>query len=646
MKATVKKLIVDSKADFDWKAFERLSYENLDSFITYLDALFQDSLFDYHFERLTVKDSNDLPDSFVTLESDASYVHRVGTSFVAEDKKPIDTEHLIGKEVVHIQQYPKKLSSRQFIETIFSLYPRINFLLIAAVPFILIPAFYANLFNTRLIFNELISTLLYVTTAFVLLWGIEYSLKHFIKKHHLTAVDKNALKIERYILSVMPFFRHKDVLTKVRMVESNRKVIWDNLSGLIIDVVNFSLVVALLFVFIGSQALLLLAFYLAIVIVSTYLRYRNYTLYIEHESAQQDLLNERISYYKNNKQLRFFDTEATLNNFELSCKKSFSSDHDIATFNFNWDEFVRLSSFLASFVLFSTIFFASKANTEIFNVLIALLILNGRASSSMISLVTKSFFILTSTYHLNTAFKDVFEKIEARLMKKGLMVDGISSVKLKNLTISVDERVLLEDINLTLTKGNIYGFAGNIGCGKSTLMASILQNHTEYTGAVQYNEFYNGIDLDRAVFAKLVAYLDPSSDFIRGSIYSNFYLRGIRDANRIAQICTAIFNDIPIDYEFIFQRDISTIEMSTGQKRKLLLYMSLDKHKRLVVLDEALINLSPLDVVAMLKYIRTELKDSIVLVVSHDRNVLAQINNIFEIKDKQVVTVKSATVRV
>ncbi|GAK88098.1 hypothetical protein JCM19238_5712 [Vibrio ponticus] len=48
----------------------------------------------------------------------------------------------------------------------------------------------------------------------------------------------------------------------------------------------------------------------------------------------------------------------------------------------------------------------------------------------------------------------------------------------------------------------------------------------------------------------------------------------------------------------------------------------------------------------MLKYIRTELKDSIVLVVSHDRNVLAQINNIFEIKDKQVVTVKSATVRV
>ncbi|ROV59500.1 ABC transporter ATP-binding protein [Vibrio ponticus] len=645
MKATVKKLIVNSKANFDWKAFERLEYENLDSFLSHLDALFQDTLFDYHIERVTVVDFNDLPDSFVTLEGEPNFIHRVGNAFVGEDKKQIDTAELVGKEIAHVGEYPKKLSSREFIETIFSLYPRINFLLVAAVPFILIPAFYANLFNTRLIFNELITTLFYVTTAFILLWGIEYSLKHFVKLKHLSAVDKNALKIERYILSVLPFFRHKDVLTKVRMVESNRKVIWDNLSSLIIDFVNFSLVVALLFVFIGQYALLLLVFYLTIIAISVYLRYRNYTLYIEHESAQQDLLNERISYYRNNKQLRFLDTDATLNNFELVCKKSFESDHGIASFNFNWDEFVRLSSFLASFVLFSTIFFASKADAAIFNVLIALLILNGRAAQSMISMVTKTFFILTSTYHLNTAFKDVFDKLEARLMKKGLSIDTISRIELKNVNVSVEERLLLEGVNLTLTKGNIYAFCGNIGSGKSTLMATILQNHTEYTGNVQFNDFYNGIDLDRSVFSRFVAYLDPSSDFIRGSIYSNFYIRGIRDPNRIAQICSQIFVDIPLDYEFIFQRDISTIDMSTGQKRKLLLYMSLDQHKRLVVLDEAFINLSVGDVVSMLKYIRTELKDAIVLVVTHDRNILGQIKNVYEVKDKRVEQTKTATVR-
>lgn len=645
MKAVVKKLIKNSKASFDWNAFERLEYENIESFIPNLDILFQDSLFDFHFERIKINQVNDLPDYFITLSTEPSYIKRVGTAFLDESHQQIEVDELLKKEVIHIQEYPKKLTSRQFIETIFSLYPRINFLLIAAVPFILIPAFYANLFNTRLIFNELISTLLFVTAAFISLWGVEYSLKYFIKQRHLNGLDKNSLKIERYILSVLPFFKHKDVLTKIRMVESNRKIIWDNLSGVIIDFVNFTLVILILFSFIGYYGLILLLFYVSIILISVYLRYRNYKLYIELESAQQDLLNERISYYKNNKQLRFLDTESTLNNFEISCKKSFNSDHGIASFNFNWEEFVRLSSFLASFTLFSTIFYASHADTAIFNVLIALLILNGRASASMISMVTKTFFILVSTYHLNLALKDVFEKLETRLIKKGLNIESISKVILKDLTISVDERVLLNQVNLTLTKGNMYGFFGSIGSGKSTLMAAIIQNHTEYKGSIQYNDFYNGIDLDRKVFSKLVSFLDPSSDFIRGSVYSNFYIRGIRDANKIAQICSSIFVDSTIDYEFIFQRDISTIEMSMGQKRKMLLYMSLDKSKKLVVLDEAFINLAMMDVAVMLKFIKKELKDSIVLIVTHDRNILNQLENVYEIKDRVLHTAKTSIVR-
>ena len=77
------------------------------------------------------------------------------------------------------------------------------------------------------------------------------------------------------------------------------------------------------------------------------------------------------------------------------------------------------------------------------------------------------------------------------------------------------------------------------------------------------------------------------------NIYSNFYLRGNRNPHKIAEICKSIFTNMTIDYEFIFQKDITSIPMSTGQRRKLILFMSLNKERKLIILDEALASLDP-----------------------------------------------------
>lgn len=646
MKTIITLLVKQAQAKFDWKAFKHIEGETLDQIISQIKPLFADSLFNYSFEKRKVKTINDLPEAFIVSDLHPSYVQRIGTNLVNDKHEQIEAVELIGKEIVFIEAYPKVLKTREFVEVIYQLFPKANFFLLAAVPFVLIPAFYSNLFNTRLIFNSQASTLIFVTVAFLILWGCEYALKYAIKHIHLRKLDKNAIKIERYLLSLMPGFKQKDSLTKMRMVESNRKVIWENLPGLIMDASVFCLVIALLFLFIGNYAIGLLLFYIMVVGSSTYMRYRNYKVFLEIEAAQQDLLNERISYYRNNKQLRFLNTQALLNNFEQSCKKSFEGDHKLASFNFNWEEFVRVSSFLASFILFIVLFYTSKNDTSVFNVLIALLILNGRAASSVISFVTKGFFVLVSTYHLKLAVGDLLENIEPKIVSKGLHLDEISNITLKNVDISAEQSPLLSGINLELTRGNIYGFYGPIGSGKSTLMSTIVHSHREYTGTILFNSFYNGVDIDPGVFARQVVFIDPSSEFIRGSVYSNFYMRGVTDTNKIAKICSLIFTHTSIDYEFIFQRDISQIPMSTGQKRKLLILMSIDPNKQLIVLDEALSNLSAADVAALLQYIKQEAPRAIVLVVSHDRATLNQLPNLFEINNQQLVSQKSSIVRV
>lgn len=646
MKSTITQLVKHAQAKFDWKAFEHIEGETLDQLISQLKPLFIDPLFNFSVETREIKSTNDLPEAFIISGVNPEFVQRIGMNLVNNRHEQIEAASLIGKEIVFIEEYPRILKTREFVEKIYHLFPKANFFLLAAVPFVLIPAFYSNLFNTRLIYNSQVSTLVFVTMAFLILWGCEYALKYSIKHIHLRKIDKNALKIERYLLSIMPAFKQKDCLTKIRMVESNRKVIWENLPSLIMDGMSFLLVISLLFLFIGGYAIGLFTFYVAIIAASTYMRYRNYKVFLELESAQQDLLNERISYYRNNKQLRFLNIQSTLNNFERSCKKSFDSDHDLASFNFNWEEFVRVSSFLASFALFMMLFFTSKIDTGIFSVLFALLILNGRAASNVISFVTKGFFVLISTYHLKLAIKDLLDNLEPKIVSKGLYLENISTISLKDVSISVEQSPLLTGVNLELTKGNTYGFFGQIGSGKSTLMSAIVQSHSEYTGSILYNGFYNGVDIDPNVFAKQVVFLDPSSDFIRGSLYANFYMRGVTDLNKITKICSLIFTHSSIDYEFIFQRDISQMPMSTGQKRKLLILMSVDPNKHLIVLDEALSNLSPADVSALLQYVKQEAPKAILLVVSHDKLLLNQLPNLFEIKNQRVSLCKSAIVKV
>jgi ABC-type bacteriocin/lantibiotic exporter with double-glycine peptidase domain len=264
----------------------------------------------------------------------------------------------------------------------------------------------------------------------------------------------------------------------------------------------------------------------------------------------------------------------------------------------------------------------------------------------VINFVTKGFFILISTYHLKLAIADLLDNLEPKIVSKGLDLESISSITLKDVNITAEQTPLLSGVNLQFTKGNIYGLFGQIGCGKSTLMSTIVQSHSEYTGTILYNNFYNGVDIDPNVFGKQVVFIDPTSDFIRGSIYSNFYMRGISDVNKISKICSLIFTHVSIDYEFIFQRDISQIPMSTGQKRKLLILMSIDPSKQLIVLDEALSNLSGADVSAILQYIKQEAPESILLIVSHDQSLLNQLPNLYEIKDQQVKMHKSSIINI
>ena len=48
----------------------------------------------------------------------------------------------------------------------------------------------------------------------------------------------------------------------------------------------------------------------------------------------------------------------------------------------------------------------------------------------------------------------------------------------------------------------------------------------------------------------------------------------------------------------------------------------------------------------MLTYIQQELRESIVLIVTHDRNILSRLDNVFQLSDKKLAVAKTSILKV
>ena len=646
MKRSLKNLFDHHAAIYDERKFDILQVVDNDSYYENVNKVFNDPLVSYQIECIRVTDLIDLPDSFVLLGEKSVFVKSVEGTFISQANNILEVDKLSGKSVIVITEHPKRHNVNSFLETLYGFFPKSHFFILALTPLVLMPAFFTNLFNTRLIFNDQVHTFIFIAIVFCSAYLLDFLVKGIIKNITLEKLKKDSKKIERYFLLLLPFFNQINIITKIRTIESSKKIIWESLSTLLVDSVIFMLLMSALFFMLGSSALILLIFYIFLIILSIIIRYKNYKVYLDNESLQQELLIERITYYRNNKQFLYLDPSFYLSQFEKVCKKVFDVDKDIALFNFKWDELVKVSSFVASIVLFFIIFFEVKNNTQIFNILIALLIINSRVASSVISIVTRGFHLLSSTYHVKQAFNGLFDSIDVSVFSKGFSLKRVDKIQLVDFSISVNDRVLLKSSNISFHRGVVYGLSGDVGVGKSTFLKCLTRSFSEYNGNILFNDQYNIKDVDTSFFYKKVAYLDMSSDFISGSLYYNFSLRGHRDRDYIISSIKNIMQDELIDYEYVFQKDIFSIHMSTGQKRKLLIYMTLSPLKDIYIFDEVFSNMTPTDLFRLVQEVKKQVDKPFIFIVSHDKNVLKVSDVTYEIQSKNIAKSKGSTITI
>lgn len=646
MKKSIEHLLAYHGAVYDTYRFEHLQFIDRDNFYEQLNGLFTAPLIHYNLEKQYISELVDLPDCFILLGEQPDLVRWVDGVCVTRQNIILPEEKILGMPILVLTEHPKLHDSKSFTEVILGFFPKRYLFILLLTPFVLLPAFFTNLFNTRLIFNNEVYTLIFIAAVFLSAYFVDYIGKVWIKRFTLKDLENNSDKIERYFLLLLPFLNQANIITKIRTIETSKKMVWESISGLLVDCVVFVLLFSVLFLILGGKSFALLMFYIVLISLSIYIRFRNYKIHLQNENVQQELLVERIYYYRNNKQFLQLDPSFYLSEFEKIYKKAISIDTGVTLINFKWDEFVKASSFTASIILFLVIYFEVQSNVEIFTVLIALLIINGRISAAAISFVTKSNYALVSLHHIRQSIDGLFDSVDVSVFSKGFFVTEVESITLENFSIQVDDKVLIEPVTLQLNRGLVYGICGGVGTGKSTLMKCLSRSFTDYSGEIIINGQYKLRDIDSSFSYKKTAYLDLDSDFIPGSLYYNFLVRGHRDKNKIAQIVQIILKNKLIDYDFLFRQNIFSIHMSTGQKRMLLVLMTLSPSKKIYIFDEALSNISLSDFTFLVNNIRVLSPQSIIFIISHDQILLKSVDVTFEIKNKKLTRLNRTVIKV
>lgn len=81
----------------------------------------------------------------------------------------------------------------------------------------------------------------------------------------------------------------------------------------------------------------------------------------------------------------------------------------------------------------------------------------------------------------------------------------MTTLEVRNLSVSIGKKEILKDISLSLRQGQIVGLVGHNGAGKSTLLQTIIGTHEKEAGEISLNEYDQAEDF--LSFKKHLSYL-------------------------------------------------------------------------------------------------------------------------------------------
>lgn len=208
-----------------------------------------------------------------------------------------------------------------------------------------------------------------------------------------------------------------------------------------------------------------------------------------------------------------------------------------------------------------------------------------------------------------------------------------------NVTIYVNDKVILENINFIINSGKKVAIIGENGSGKSILAKTILGFY-KYKGNIYINN-HNIKSLDKENIRKYVELILEESYMFSGSILENIKLDnsvGLETLEKIINYC-----DLREDIIY-FKKGYNTligergVKLSGGQKQRICLARSLISDKPIIVLDESLNKLDNKTRENIMLNLINNFKNKTMIFISNDLRIINYVDTVIYIDEKTTVT--------
>ncbi len=329
--------------------------------------------------------------------------------------------------------------------------------------------------------------------------------------------------------------------------------------------------------------------------------------------------------------------------FPNEMKKTHKAKEDIVTskvkMNMIHEAFFTIFALLVALLDVGILIYAWESKNLTVGSVVALITLieNAYTPIAIFNVLYVQYKLDKATYVRFEEFLNV--KDDEQLTKGNAIHDGIGEITIKDLSFQYEDRLILDNLSLSIQKGEKIAFVGASGSGKSTLIKILLGLLKYNKGHIRLGEMELSDICLNDMYDK-VSYISQDAPVFDGTIQENLvFEKKVSKEQILIALREVQLSYLAENLKEGFNTEIGEKGtcLSGGEKQRLALARLWFQDAELVILDEATSAMDNLTEERVMKAVMHKLQEKTVIAIAHRLNSIADFDRIFLFRDRRIV---------